>query len=46
MSKSNGGKIDSAGLDLPIICDICGKPRAKKKHPTCSKIRQQRYKGK
>lgn len=29
-------------LDLPSICDICGKARSTRKHQTCSRIRQQR----
>ena len=28
-------------LDLPSICDICGKPRSTGKHAKCSRIRQQ-----
>ena len=29
-------------LDLPVMCDICGKARSTRKHTLCSKIRQQR----
>ncbi|MEO8644614.1 hypothetical protein [Pseudomonas sp.] len=29
-------------LDLPSICDICGKARSTRRHQTCSRIRQQR----
>lgn len=29
-------------LDLPSLCDICGKARSTRKHQTCSRIRQQR----
>ncbi|AUF99777.1 hypothetical protein CXQ81_03945 [Pseudomonas sp. 09C 129] len=29
-------------LDLPSICDICGKARSTRKHTSCSRIRQQR----
>jgi hypothetical protein len=29
-------------LDLPCICDICGKARSTRSHQRCSKIRQQR----
>lgn len=29
-----------AGLNLPNICDICGKPRATASHVRCSKLRQ------
>jgi len=29
-------------LDLPNICDICGKARSTRKHQACSRIRQQR----
>lgn len=32
----------SQRLDLPSICDICGKARSTRKHQTCSRIRQQR----
>lgn len=28
-------------LDLPSICDICGKARSTRRHQTCSRIRQQ-----
>lgn len=28
-------------LDLPSICDICGKHRGTRKHDACSRIRQQ-----
>ncbi len=28
-------------LDLPSICDICGKGRSSRKHTSCSRIRQQ-----
>lgn len=28
-------------LDLPSICDICGKARSTRKHAKCSSIRQQ-----
>lgn len=28
-------------LDLPSICDICGKGRSSRKHASCSRIRQQ-----
>ena len=31
----------SKRLDLPGICDICGKARATRKHAACSRIRQQ-----
>ena len=29
-------------LDLPAMCDICGKARSTRHHSRCSKIRQQR----
>lgn len=29
-------------LDLPSVCDICGKARSTRKHQTCSRLRQQR----
>lgn len=28
-------------LNLPNICDICGKARSTRKHAACSRIRQQ-----
>jgi len=28
-------------LDLPSLCDICGKTRSTRKHAKCSRIRQQ-----
>lgn len=28
------------GLDLPAMCDICGKARSKRNHANCSKTRQ------
>lgn len=29
-------------LDLPSVCDICGKARSTRKHQNCSRLRQQR----
>lgn len=29
-------------LDLPAICDVCGKGRSTRQHTKCSQIRQQR----
>jgi hypothetical protein len=29
-------------LDLPSICDLCGKARSIPRHQTCSRIRQRR----
>lgn len=31
----------SQNLDLPSICDICGKARSTRKHQECSRVRQQ-----
>lgn len=31
----------SQRLDLPSICDICGKARSTRKHQECSRLRQQ-----
>ncbi|WP_017519601.1 hypothetical protein ACQCLI_07170 [Pseudomonas nitroreducens] len=31
----------SHSLDLPSICDICGKARSTRKHARCSRLRQQ-----
>ena len=28
-------------LDLPSLCDICGKARSTRKHARCSRVRQQ-----
>lgn len=36
----------SHSLDLPTICDICGKGRSTRRHAKCSQIRQQRENGK
>lgn len=30
------------GLDLPALCDICGKGRSTRRHTKCSQIRQTR----
>lgn len=35
----------SQRLDLPSLCDICGKARSTRKHQSCSRIRQQRKAG-
>jgi hypothetical protein len=32
----------SHSLDLPAVCDICGKGRSTRRHTKCSQIRQQR----
>ncbi|MDT3749776.1 hypothetical protein [Pseudomonas kurunegalensis] len=32
----------SHSLDLPAICDVCGKGRSTRQHTKCSQIRQQR----
>lgn len=31
----------SKRLDLPSICDICGRARSTRNHQTCSRIRQE-----
>ncbi|MDH0373917.1 hypothetical protein N7402_00785 [Pseudomonas aeruginosa] len=31
----------SQRLDLPSLCDICGKARSTRKHQECSRVRQQ-----
>ena len=31
----------SKRLDLPSVCDICGKARSTRKHQKCSRLRQQ-----
>lgn len=36
----------SHSLDLPAICDICGKGRSTRRHVKCSQTRQQRENGK
>lgn len=38
--KSTRPSMSRHGLDLPSICDICGKPRPTRKHQVCSRIRQ------
>ena len=35
-------RIATHSLDLPAMCDICGKARSTRNHAGCSKIRQQR----
>jgi len=42
MSTRERPTMVSKRLDLPSICDICGKARSTRKHQTCSRIRQQR----
>lgn len=37
-----GKRARGAGINLPNICDVCGKQRANNDHRRCSKIRQQR----
>ncbi|AFK72363.1 hypothetical protein YSA_10322 [Pseudomonas putida ND6] len=32
----------SHSLDLPAICDVCGKGRSTRRHTKCSQIRQRR----
>jgi len=32
----------SHSLDLPAMCDVCGKGRSTRRHAKCSQIRQQR----
>ncbi|WP_296187914.1 hypothetical protein [Pseudomonas sp. UBA1879] len=32
----------SKRLDLPSICDICGRARSARNHQTCSRARQER----
>ncbi|MDD2117830.1 hypothetical protein M0766_11310 [Pseudomonas putida] len=32
----------SHSLDLPAICDVCGKGRSTRRHMKCSQIRQRR----
>jgi len=32
----------SHSLDLPAICDVCGKGRSTRRHTKCSRIRQRR----
>jgi hypothetical protein len=32
----------SKRLDLPSICDICGRARSTRSHQTCSRTRQER----
>lgn len=39
-------RIATHSLDLPVMCDICGKARSTRSHTRCSRIRQQRESGK
>lgn len=32
----------SHSLDLPALCDVCGKGRSTRRHTKCSQIRQKR----
>ncbi|MEX6717522.1 hypothetical protein AB2C92_07305 [Pseudomonas aeruginosa] len=41
MSERLRPTMGSHSLDLPSICDICGKARSTRKHAQCSRIRQQ-----
>nr|WP_285860769.1 hypothetical protein [Pseudomonas sp. BGr12]MDL2419638.1 hypothetical protein [Pseudomonas sp. BGr12] len=41
-SPSARPRLASHSLDLPNLCDICGKYRATRTHAACSQIRQQR----
>jgi len=34
-------RIASHSLDLPAMCDICGKARSTRNHARCSQLRQQ-----
>ncbi|UVK80729.1 hypothetical protein LOY46_14120 [Pseudomonas sichuanensis] len=38
-------RLATHGLDLPAICDVCGKGRSTRRHTSCSRIRQQRESG-
>lgn len=40
-TESTRPTMASHRLDLPSICDICGKARTTRKHANCSRIRQQ-----
>lgn len=35
-------RLATHNLDLPCICDVCGKARSARDHQRCSQIRQQR----
>lgn len=41
MTERNRPTMASHHLDLPSICDICGKARSTRKHAACSRTRQQ-----
>ncbi|MGR3897131.1 hypothetical protein [Pseudomonas sp. 1176_21] len=41
-SPSTRPRLASNQLDLPNLCDICGKYRATRTHAACSRLRQQR----
>jgi hypothetical protein len=42
MTNPTGTKLNEV-LELPKICEFCGKVRARKPHPACSKARQAKY---
>ncbi len=46
MTKRIRPPMASHSLDLPAICDVCGKGRSTQRHQRCSRIRQQRESGK
>lgn len=35
-------RLATHSLDLPVMCDICGKARSSRSHTRCSRVRQQR----
>ncbi|WP_280282886.1 hypothetical protein [Pseudomonas sp. BN415] len=43
MANPTLGKIATAGLEHPHLCDECGKARNRGNHQACAKKRQARY---
>lgn len=41
MTNQTRPRLASHSLDLPVICDICGKAKSTRRHTKCSSIRQQ-----
>ena len=42
MTDHTRPRMATHSLDLPAMCDICGKARSTRRHASCSKLRQQR----
>jgi hypothetical protein len=42
MTERTRPPLASHSLDLPAMCDVCGKGRSTRRHANCSRVRQQR----